>query len=195
MARDFDDVLDHGLAQVPGAFQGIRPLLAGVAAALVAVETPGAELLGLALPSNAEDAWLDLIARGEGLQRQPSEADAQLRGRLAATAHRVTPNAFERAVAGVLEGTGIGWTVVEHWQARTYCDADPGDERVTDAFCDELTLLPAHNGVSVVLDASPSTAVGDALAVAVRDVRGVGIRCWLVVQAGDIVFARSYELA
>jgi hypothetical protein len=184
MARSPSTLHALALRNLPRPFHGLSPLLGGPAAALALAEEANESWVSATLPSSAEDAWLDLIANGQGLRRAWLEDDETLRRRIGTIEQRVTPAALKAAGDAALIVLLDSCTVIEHWRAQIYCD-DDATEYVTDAYCDEDHLLGVWHGVTVLvtdslLDGGPEEALVAALARA----RAAGVSVWIWVQSG-----------
>lgn len=158
----------------------LLPLLASGAAALSMVEADTETQVASALPSDAAGEWLRLLARGLGVNPNADESDDDLRARLAGGVTYGTPAAIKDAVDKILgDGSSI---VVDGLQLTLFCDPDPtmAVEHITDAFCDNLTLLPAYHGFVVLCPEGLTESQRRAI-VEACDVRRVsGTSAWAV---------------
>lgn len=162
---------------LPEPYQPVLPLVAGAAGALAEAAAAVETWAEAGTVSESTGTWLNLLARGFGLYRQEGESGANLRRRIAAAPALITAAAIEAAVNAII--TPDACTVVEHWQARVFCD-DGATEYVTDAYCDEDTILGVRNGVTVICPEGLGDAVELAVCAAIGQCRAAGVRTWAV---------------
>lgn len=121
MARTTDQILAQYERLMPGGWgQSLRPLLAGVAAALVEAEERGDTLAAAGLFSTT-GTWLRLHAHGYGIQPADGESDASLRGRLRQVENAVTRPALKAAVDALIDP--LEAEIVEWWET-SYVDVN-----------------------------------------------------------------------
>lgn len=91
---------------VPKQYRAMRPLMAGWAAAFDGADQAGEMLRGNCTISTAAGKWLDLLAVGFGLRRQPAESDDSLRYRIQHPADALTRPAILDVVNAYLTTIG-----------------------------------------------------------------------------------------
>ncbi len=200
MARSTPDILTQLERHLPPVYQvKLRPLLAGWAAALRAVEVAGDGMVDATTVGGSSGIWLTLLARGYGVERATGETDTQLQARLRNVANRLTVASIEEETDGLLaSGTS---SLIEHWKAGLYLTDDddlvasPGDGYSAYLDCSELIpgatafgsyLYDQHNAFTLVLplfgvidDLDP---VYSAVIAQVEKLRAAGVRWWLLIE-------------
>lgn len=200
MARTTAQILAQLEKHVPPALRTkLRPLLAGWAASLQAVESAGEGMADATTVGGSSGIWLTLLARGYGVVRATGETDTQLQERLRNVENQLTVASIETATDALLaSGTS---TLVEHWKGGIYLTDDddevasPGDGYSAYLDCDELVpgatafgsyLYDAHNGFTLILplfgtidDLDPVYA---AVIAQVEKLRAAGVRWWLLIE-------------
>jgi len=193
MARTADDLREKAVAELPGPFRALDPLVGLSAGALALVESAVETHVAAALPSTASGAWLDLIATGQGLPRVDSESDASLRDRIRTSEQLVTVAAIRDAVNDVSGLTLVSDTcyVIDDWKARVYCK-DSATEYITDAFCDEEHILGGHDAFSVIAPSGLDPEVLDAVCALLRRARAAGVTARLIVDDNGSDFIHGF---
>lgn len=193
MARTATTLREKAVRELPGPFRGLDPLIGLAAGPLALVESAVESHVAEALPSTATGAWLTLIGNGQGLPRVSGESDASLRDRIRTSEQLVTVAAIRAAVDDVsgLAAASDTCFVVEDWKARVYCK-DQATEYITDAFCDEETILPGRNAFSVILPTGLDDEVLDAVCALLRRARAAGVTARLIVHDDGPDFIHDY---
>lgn len=189
MARSTATIAARIRANLDPAFHGWGAHLDGLAAAMNNAESltdgqiPLSSIRGFAGETEFESAFLDMIGRSDGVDRLPDESNASYRARIRAGAMSSDVVSLDAALDALVATltAGLTYQIVEHWDARPYCD-DDATEYVTDLFCDGQNLLGTTRGLTVVLDAAATEADEDAVLALLASWRAAGVRCWVVTE-------------
>ncbi len=210
MARTTADLLEQLMRWLPPGMAPYRPVLGGYAAAARAAEVAGEAAVDAATLGGAVAQWLDLHARGYGVERADGETDAQLVERLRNPEDMLTRSAILAAADRLLaDYTDVAAVMIENWDG-THLDLD--------LYLDIACLVPQKAFALVVpLVGDPVTGASFAdsdyadgetyagsgvehpvYAVLLREIhrlRAAGVSWWLVIDPrvaeGDKTFADS----
>jgi len=160
VARSTATLLEQLERFLPPEYEGLRPVLAGMAAAMAEAESAGDDLVDEVTVSGADGIWLQLLAKGYGLSKGYGESDAELRARLQSPEDQLTREAILAVVNDLLstytatEASMVEWFEGPAVDVDAWCDlstiVDPSNR-----FVLELPLVGdfPHLGAAIDLDA------------------------------------------
>ncbi len=188
---------------VPKQYRAMRPLMSGWAAAFDQADIAGDTLRVNVSVATAAGKWLDLLAVGFGLRRQPSESDDSLRYRIQHPADALTRpaildvvNAYLTTIGEPATATMIEWFQgpaldVDFWLDQTVLQ-DRGASfvlivpQIGNTIAGSGYLDSEAFGVDLYLGSDGISPAYDAIIALVNAIRAAGVRWWLRIDQESI---------